>query len=685
VARDVASDQETSRSAVIPAPSTKSYMLSLAMKNRLLVFLLIFLTAASLAKAEPTLPHLFSDHMVLQRGAPIRVWGTADANEKITVELAGQTANVTASADRSWSVSLPPMPAGGPFVLRVKGKNEILLRDVMIGEVWIASGQSNMAYALSGATGAAEEIPAATYPQMRFFTVPKKIATMAQPDTLPASWEVCSPDTAKKFSAVAYFFGRELQRTLGVPVGIILSAWPGTAGEEWTDPESLRREAVLRPILQRWEASPIGIREFAARPAGISFEFDDFELLPAPETTLKPTSVSNFDDGMSRTMMGGNWTYDWEETNDTAFYLAAPGHGGGGYSARIDGNLDGASSSTLHATFRTDSSPVDLSHFAGIRFWMRGNGRVQFQTLQPTISDWDNYSREDLRATPEWQQVTIWFKDLKQAGWGVVQEFTPNAITGFLLHCMPTVGDPDRPPSGLFNGMIAPLLKYPIRGAIWYQGESNTWRAEQYRVLLPALIQGWRKNSANPQFPFLIVQLPNLGSSPELGNSIWAELREAQFLTAKSVPNAGLAVTIDLGDPKNLHPPRKAEIGEWLALWALGTTYGKTIVYSGPLYDSMKIAGNTIRVRFKHVGDGLEARGEMLKGFAIAGADQKFHWAEAKIEGDEVVASSTDVPAPVALRYAWANSPECNLYNKNGLPASPFRTDDWTVESTGKK
>jgi sialate O-acetylesterase len=242
---------------------------------------------------------------------------------------------------------------------------------------------------------------------------------------------------------------------------------------------------------------------------------------------------------------------------------------------------------------------------------------------------------------------------------------------------MPAVGDPPQPPSGLFAGMIAPLQMYRIRGAIWYQGEGNTWRAYQYRTLLRALIQGWRTGWGEWDFPFLIVQLPNQGASPELGDSIWAELREAQLLTAENVPNTGLAVTIDVGEAGNLHPPRKAEIGQRLALWALATAYGEKIVYSGPMYGSSKIEGDRIRIRFRQIGSGLDARGGELKGFAIAGADRKFHWAKASIEGDSVVVFSPEVSAPVAVRYAWANSPECNLYNKEGLPASPFRTDEW--------
>jgi sialate O-acetylesterase len=649
-----------------------------------LFFLSLWLMFLPEVSAEPKLPHIFSDHMVLQRDMRIAMWGWADPGERVSVTLASHARTVVAGVDGTWRVSLPAMQAGGPFTVVVRGKKSILFKDVMIGEVWIASGQSNMTYALSGATGAAEEIPKANYPDVRLFTVPKKIALTPEEDTLPASWQTCSPDTAKSFSAVGYFFARDLHKALGVPVGIILSAWPGTLGEEWTDVKSLAAQPILRPIVERWNSAPASVKDFAAKQADISLEFDDFELLPSAGDA-QSVAISDFDDGSARTQTGGVWTYSWQDAPETTFELAAPGRGGAGYAARVAGKLDGASSSLLQANFKADGSPADLNAFAGIQFSVRGRGSFQFQTLQPTISDWDNYSVETMEATSEWKQVKIWFKDLKQAGWGVSAPFTRGALTGFVINVMAPVGDPDRPPAGLYDGMISPLLPFRIRGAIWYQGEGNTWRAYQYRTLLPALIRGWRKSWDEGELPFLIVQLPNQGTSPELGDSIWAELREAQLLTAKSMRNTGLAVTIDVGDPNNLHPPRKTEIGQRLVLWALGTTYGKKIVYSGPLYDAMEIKGGEAHVRFSQVGDGLDSHGEAFKGFAIAGEDRKFHWANARIEGDEVIVSSPEVSAPVAVRYGWANSPECSLYNKNGLPASPFRTDDWPGASFEKR
>lgn len=641
------------------------------------VFGVVALTiAASCTLAAPRLPYLFSDHMVLQRDMEQTIWGWGDPGERVEVQLAGVSREATAASDGRWSVALPPLPAGGPFVLEVRGTKTLQVRDVSIGEVWIASGQSNMTYALSGAANAAEAIPKANDPELRFLTVPKRIALEPQDDTLPAAWEVSSSDTAKDFSAVAYFFAHKLRQTLRVPVGVILSAWPGTQGEEWTDAESLHRDPILQPILSRWSAASKQVKAFAASPQKFSLEFDDFELLSAKPDTA-PVSFSNFDGGSSRVATGGSWTYSWEQAPGAAFELVAPGRGGRGYAAQISGALTGASDSRWEVSLHADGTPIDLSAYAGLRFWMRGNGSFVFRTLQPSISDWDNYSGTPTEATPEWEEITIWFRDLRQAGWGVKKELTLNQISGFSISVVTELTDPPRPPSGLYDGMIAPLESFRIRGALWYQGEGNTQRAFQYRSLLPALIRGWRAAWKEGDFPFLVVQLPNQGHSTEFGDSWWAELREAQLLTVRSVPQTGLAVTIDVGEAGNLHPPRKAEVGERLALWALGTTYGKKLVYSGPLYQSMKIEGKEIRIHLDHIGSGLEAHGDTLEGFTIAGDDKRFHRAVARIDGDSLVVSSPEVDTPAAVRYAWGDSPNCNLYSKEGLPASPFRTDDW--------
>jgi len=638
--------------------------------------LFLFCVFGGPAFANPSLPHLFSDHMVLQRDVPIPVWGSADPGETIRVALGGATVQTVAASDRRWSLALPAMPAGGPFLLEIRGKRTLQIKDVVIGEVWVASGQSNMTYALSIAATAAEALPKANDPGLRFFTVPKSISLTAQADTLPAAWEICSTDTAKKFSAVAYFFARDLREALHVPVGVILSAWPGTAAEEWTPPLPLHREPKLQPIVARWDAYTAAEKSLAVDGGKVSLEFDQFELLPVASGAL-PVAFSKFDAGSSRVSTGGTWEYSWREAPHSSFSLAAPGANGKGYAARISGTLTHANDSRWEVRFHSDGSTEDLSAFSGVRFHVRGDGSFFFETLQPNITDWDNYATKLQHATPGWQPVTVWFKDLRQDGWGVQHDLALDRLSGFSIWILPKQGFLARPPSGLYQGMIAPLLRYPIRGAIWYQGEGNTRRAFQYRTLLPALIQGWRSAWHEPDFPFLIVQLPNQGRSEEFADSWWAELREAQLFSAKTLPNTGLAVTIDVGEAANLHPPRKEEIGDRLALWALANTYGEKREYSGPLYESMRVEGNSIRLAFRHVGSGLELRGDSPMAFLVAGDDKKFHRAVARVDGGTILVSSPEVTSPVAVRYAWADSPASTLFNKNGLPASPFRTDDW--------
>lgn len=629
-------------------------------------------------RAAPSLPHLFSDHMVLQRGAPIEVWGWAEPGEKISVSLAGVSADAVTEANREWSVTLGAMNAGGPFALEVRGSKTIRVTDVMIGEVWVASGQSNMVFELSHAAGGEQEAAHADNPELRFFTVPKTIALEPSKDTRSAAWQVCTPESAKSFSAVAYFFAKDLEKRLAVPVGVILSAWSGSAAEEWTPPDALRGKPILQPILEEWEAQRGAVKSFAAKPATFQIDFDDFELLPANEPGTKGVPVSSFRQGVGQTSNESVWRYDWASGPGTWFELAPPGRDGTGFSARTAGKLDGTNASYLDADFSRDGAPVDLSGCDGVRFWARGNGAFQYQSLQPSISDWDNYAGPIVPVTPDWKVYTILFRDLKQAGWGVLEPFTLFSLTGFRLASFTAEGEVMRPPSGLFEGMIAPLNRYRIRGAIWYQGESNGLRGYQYRTLLPALIRGWRDAWNEGDFPFLIVQLPNHGSSPELGDSAWAELREAQLQTAKSLPHTGLAVTMDVGDRGNVHPARKKEVGERAAMWALGAVYGEPKAYTSPIFESASVSGGSITIHFQTNNSPLEIRGgAILQGFAIAGADRKFHSADARIDGDTVVVSSAAVPAPVSVRYDWADDPHGNLFNGAGLPASPFRTDDW--------
>jgi sialate O-acetylesterase len=628
--------------------------------------------------ASPTLPALFTDHMVLQQGRDIPVWGTAESGEKITAIFAGHSSTATADTKGNWRLHLPSMSAGGPFTLTVRGTKEIVSKDVLIGEVWLASGQSNMTFSLESSENAATELPKANYPQIRLFNVPKKIALSPQQNTLPAHWEICTPDTAKSFSAVAYFFGRAIHRKENVPIGIIESAWPGTPIEEWISPEILHADADLQSVTEEWDKATPAQKGFAESGQTLDLEFDDFELIPS-DNTGKSKALANFDDGSSRLTTGGSFAYNWSDAPGATFDLMSPGRSESRFAARVAGRVDGTQDAFLSASYKMDGSAEDLASYAGIQFWVRGDGSFRLRSKQSTITDWDDYATSVMKASPEWQQVTVKFSDLRQDGWGVVKELTQNALTGFSIECLTNLGNAPMPVSGLYEGMITPLLQYQFRGALWYQGESNTWKALQYRKLLPALIKNWREASQQKDLEFLIVQLPNHGAlAQDPTESAWAELREAQLMTAQHVPQTGLAVTIDVGDPADLHPHRKMEVGERLAQWALGTVYKEPGEYSGPLYESLKVEGDNIRIHFTHTGTGLETNdGQPLRTFSVAGSDRKFHWAAARIDGDTVVVQSADVPNPIAVRYAWGDSPQCNLFNKDGFPASPFRTDDW--------
>ncbi len=491
-----------------------------------------WLMISSLAPFADVRPNaLFSEGMVLQQGKPIPVWGTADEGEMVHVSLGDQRV-ATVARDGRWMVTLNPMKAGGPHTMIIEGKNDLVFENVLVGEVWIGSGQSNMQWTVANSNNAEQEIAQADCPNIRLFSVPRTVAGRPQKD-VNAKWEVCTPQTVPNFSAVLYFFGRELHKNLNVPVGLIHTSWGGTPAESWTTRETLLGHEKLKGMVERWDKM-----------------IEDFD---------------NQLDQYAEKMI------EWEQNADQA---------------------------------EAEGRPVP--------------------------------------APPEFP------RDPRNQPWR---------------------------PAGLYNAMIAPLIPYAIQGAIWYQGESNASRAYQYRILFPAMIQDWRDHWGQGDFPFLFVQLANfIAGEPE---EPWAELREAQTM-ALSLPNTGMAVTIDIGNPTDIHPRNKQDVGYRLALAARKIAYGQEIVYSGPIYDSMTREDGRVRIRFQHVGSGLMAKNnEPLKGFTIADSGRKFVPAGARIEGDTVVVWSDEVKDPVAVRYGWKHNPDCNLYNKEGLPASPFRTDDW--------
>ena len=502
----------------------------------LILSAVLVLIHAGATLADIRLPAIIGDNMVLQQGQKVSIWGWADPGEEVLVSVSWHNMKwaVTAGRNGKWVYKMNPPRAGGPYEMTLSGKNTITIKDILVGEVWICSGQSNMQWSVQNSNNPKEEIAAADYPNIRLFTVQRKVAQEPQSDCTGA-WTSCSPETVPGFSAVGYFFGRELHQKLGVPVGMIHTSWGGTPAEAWTRRGVLKSDTDFRPILERYDEA---IRKF-------------------PQT-----------------------------------------------------------------------------------------------------------KKEHEQKIEQWKQAVEQAKaEGKRAPRRPRDPFGP--------------GHPHSP-SGLYNAMIAPLIPYGIQGAIWYQGESNAGRAYQYRKLFPAMIKNWRKDWGQGDFPFLFVQLANFRAvKPDPNESDWAELREAQLMTL-AIPNAGMATIIDIGEANDIHPKNKQDVGKRLALWALAETYGKEMVYSGPLYKSMEIKGHEIVLGFDHVGGGLVAGGgERLKGFAVAGADRKFVWADARIEGDRVVVGSDQVSEPVAVRYAWADNPVCNLYNREGLPASPFRTDQW--------
>ena len=624
----------------------------------------ILLVAALPLFADPRLPALFGDHMVFQRGRALPVWGLADAGEEITVDLNGTVRQTRAGPDGRFRVDLPAQAAGGPFTLTVAGKSTLHVRDVLVGEVWVASGQSNMTLSLARASRA--DAAAASHPQIRLFTVPRA-TSLAAVEEIAASWQPCTPETAGPFSAVAYYFGRRLHEELRVPVGLVHTSWPGSLGEEWTPLAALEGDPRLTPIVAGWRQRAgewIGGEE---SPLRVDLRLRAIELIAAGRSRPRRLTPASAEAG------GTRWHFTWESAPQMSFEW----QGGPEPTARLHGELRARDSARLSLGIEEDGSPADITGFDAVRLRVSGEGSFQLHTIQPSIGDGDDYGSDVIAATSEEREVTAPIASLKQAGWGRQRPFSPDAVSALVVEAL--LGENGaRPPGGLYNAMVAPLVPYAIEGAIWYQGEGNAGRARQYRALLPTLIRSWRAAWGQGDFPFLIVQLPNYRSrSADPQESAWAELREAQAM-ALGIPNTGLAVTLDVGEAEDVHPANKRPVGERLALWALGTVYGRPGEYSGPLFEAMEVEAAAARLRFRHTGTGLAATDHRpLRGFAIAGADRRFVWARAEIQGDTVVVHHPDVSRPVAVRYAWADNPDGNLGNREGLPAAPFRTDDW--------
>ncbi len=505
------------------------------MKLHLTPLILATAILGGTALADVKLPAVISDNMVLQQETPTGVWGWADPGEKVTIKFAGKSAAATTDAKGKWSAKLEGLTAGTTGEMTVAGKNALTIKNVLVGEVWVASGQSNMEFRVAGTKDSADEIKAADFPNIRMFTVQKAAKTEPADDCV-GKWEVCTPQTVPGFSAVGYFFARHLYQTLKFPVGIIHTSWGGTPAEFWTPKPALAANPAFKPIFDSWD------RTVAAYPQ----------------------AKEKYDKDLAA----------WKEA--------------------------------------TKTPPTD----------------------------------------------------------GTKPPPQPRAPRG---------GDAFGSPSCLYNAMVAPLLNYTIRGAIWYQGEANAGNPDLYKKLFPTMIKSWRKEWQIEDFPFLYVQLANfMQRHAEPTDTNWARLREAQLETLE-VPHTGMAVIIDIGESKDIHPKNKQDVGLRLALWAEATVYYHDQEFSGPLPSGFQVEEGKARLTFRN-GDGMKAAdGGKIKGFSIAGEDRKFYWADVEIQGDHVVVSSSQVPKPVAVRYAWDDDPECNLINNTGLPASPFRTDEWPL------
>ncbi len=652
---------------------------------------------------------VFSDNMVVQREMRWPVWGTAAPGAEVTVRMAGVSASEKADAAGKWRVYLPELKAGGPHELSVEaGGERRTFTNVLAGEVWICSGQSNMEWPLSGASNGPAEVASSAHEGLRLLSVPR-LASRTPVDTFAGSWAVCGPETAAGFSAVAYYFGREVHKALGAPVGLVKSAWGGTRAEAWTpaavveefespaafdasveeakrdmdgakaryrdavsawNDEVLHRDEGIDPAAARWGTEPAGAAWEETKAPGAwekaGLEIDGAVWLRRA-VVLKPDQCR----GPAALELGmiDDWDVAWVNGREVG---------------RTGREVDPLPSE--HA--RTYTVPAGVlkpgTNVIAVRVFDRGGlggflGPAAEMRLAPAsgaavplAGTWTRRVERRLEPIP----AGVWARRPRPPG---------------------LLGEHARP-SALYNGMIAPLVPMAFRGVIWYQGESNASRARQYRALFPAMIRAWRAEWQRGDFPFYYVQLASfMARKEEPAESAWAELREAQ-LKALDVANTGMAVAIDIGEAEDIHPKNKREVGRRLALWALARAYRPAPAWweaamerimgprpdnpecSGPLFEGWAVEGVEARVRFRHAANGLATSdGKPPRGFALAGEDRRFVWAHARIEGREIVVSSPEVGNPVSVRYGWAANPDVNLVNGMGLPASPFRTDDWVA------
>ncbi len=625
------------------------------------------------SSANVRLARIFCSNMVLQQHRENPIWGWADTGEKITIQFGGKTIITKANSTGRWIARLPALDYGGPFEMTITGSNTILLENILVGEVWFCSGQSNMELSVSNAKNAKNEILSADFPLIRLFTVAKKFAQVPEEDLESGEWLLCTPENIKEFSAVAYYFGRNLHLDLKVPVGLIQASWGGTVAEGWISERTIENDPDFKERLQELKG----------------FDMKNNEEQKIVATRIIRKEIGSKDMGLKNGvavyadpfMTESGWveidaTKTWEE---------------GGY-PYIDGiawyrltiDLTETQVKTAGEIHLGNISDSDISWINGVNIGSSDNNQkeriysIPPNTLKPgknviAIRVEDKGDGGGLFGDPADKYIKTGKSHVSICcGWKFKVTEARNNYTEIDANYFPTM---------LFNGMINPVIPYGIKGVIWYQGESNVDRAKQYQRIFQDLITDWRNNWNQGNFPFLFVSLANYQKpQKEPAESNWAELREAQT-KALALPNTGMALAIDLGEESDIHPKNKQEVGRRLALSALHTGYGKKIVSSGPICQSVRFEGRNAIITFAETDSGLSVKNKYgyINGFSVAGSDHRFVWAKAFVTGDHtIIVYSDEIENPVAIRYGWANNPnDLNLYNKEGLPAIPFRTDDW--------
>lgn len=645
---------------------------------RFLYTIILFVLTLAL-KAEVKLPALVSDHMILQRGLKVPVWGWASDGATVQVKFMSKTYKAK-TVNGKWTVYIDPLKEGGPYQMNIQGDgSDITIKDILIGDVWLCSGQSNMAYSFAVPrfrVTYADEIASSDNQKIRQILVERKYNSHPASDFKTAGWKAANPKNLPDFSATAYFFAKNLFQQYGVPIGLINASYGGTAIQSWLSEEGfvafpgyetklseLKDTLTIKKKLEenneihsQWRANTI------SKDAGLADGKPIWAALNLSDSDWQNVTMPALSDKFGHATTAG------------VFWLRKT----------IDINIEDKPQSVLIKLGRIDDE--DETYFNGVKIGgIKGNAydriyRVPLNLLKPgqnvlTVRVTNlSYSGGMLGNEP--LEIVVGKEIISLKG-------TWKFKLGMSQDRQPAIYTPVNLPAGLYNAMISPLIPYGLKGVIWYQGENNANNANSYAKLLPALIKDWREKWNNAELPFLFQQLPNyklVVSVPS--ESQWAELREAQLKTLNEAKATAMAVGIDIGEADNIHPINKVDVGYRLSLGARKLAFGeKSLVISGPVYKSMEVSNSQIILSFEEGNGGLMQKGDKLKYFAIAGADQKFYWADAVIRDKTIVVSSDKVSQPVAVRYAWADNPEgCNLYNSSGLPATPFRTDDWKIK-----